>query len=101
MLTRNIPLSWHVPEGLRAEYATNVVVQKGEREMFLLFFQAEPPVIAGETEDREEQLKKVESIRARCVSKVILAPERLPEVIRLLQSMVEPDAQRNPEENES
>jgi hypothetical protein len=82
MAFKSIPLDWQIPDDLRAEFATNVIVQKGEHEVFLLFFQAQPPILIGD--DREEQLEQIGSIKAKCVAKVIISPERLGDLIRVL-----------------
>jgi hypothetical protein len=89
MAARNIPIDWQVPDDLRSEYATNVLAQHGEHEIFLLFFQAQPPIIVGELAEREEQLEALKGIPARCVAKVIISPDRLEEIIHLLQTQLE------------
>jgi hypothetical protein len=89
MAARNIPIEWLVPPDLRAEYATNVLAQHGEHEIFLLFFQAQPPIILGELAEREKQLETLTAIPAKCVAKVIVSPDRLEEIIQLLTTQLE------------
>jgi len=89
MPIRNIPIEWQVPSDLRSEYATNVLVQHGEHEFFILFFQAQPPIILGELEEREKQLGSLTAIPARCVAKVIVAPDRIEEILTLLKTQLE------------
>ncbi len=88
MRTRNIPVTYDIPEGMSAEYATHVVVQNAEREIFLLFFQVQPPIFVGEAEERQKQLKALASVPTRCVSKIILSPAKVPELIEALQEIV-------------
>jgi hypothetical protein len=89
MNLRSIPIDWHIPDDLRAEFATNIVVQKGEHEIFLLFFQAQPPILIGEEEEVERKLSELPAVKAKCVAKVILAPERLADLVRLLTTTLE------------
>jgi hypothetical protein len=89
MTVRNIPIEWIVPADLRTEYATNVLAQHGEHEFFLLFFQAQPPIILGEKEERQQRLNELTKIPARCIAKIIVSPDRVEEIIKLLQSQLE------------
>jgi hypothetical protein len=89
MAARNIPIDWIVPPDLQAEYATNVLAQHGEHEFFLLFFQAQPPIILGEKEERQKQVNELRQIPAKCIAKIIISPERVEEVIKLLQSQLD------------
>jgi hypothetical protein len=98
MAARNIPIQWLVPPDLRAEYATNVLAQHGEHEIYLLFFQAEPPIILGELVEREKQLNTLTAIPAKCVAKVIVSPDRLGEIIELLKTQLETHRQNFPAE---
>lgn len=82
-----------------AEYATHVVVQSAEKETFILFFQAQPPIIVGEEGERQKQLDALASISTRCVAKLIVAPTKLPEIVRLLQGIVERQQQENQEDS--
>lgn len=87
MAARNVPVTYDVPDGMVAEYATHMVVQNGDRETFLLFFQVQPPIISGEAEERQKQLEALTSVSARCVAKIILAPAKIPEMIKALQEI--------------
>ncbi len=89
MAARNIPIDWQVPADLRSEYATNVLAQQGEHEFFLLFFQAQPPIILGELEEREKRLDALTAVPAKCVAKVIVSPDRLEEMIKMLTGQLE------------
>jgi hypothetical protein len=86
---RNIPVDWQLPPDLHTEYATNVLVQHGQHEIFLLFFQAQPPIIVGELVERQKQLEEISKIPAKCVAKVIISPDRLEELIDLLKRQLE------------
>jgi hypothetical protein len=87
MPARNIPVTWQMPDDLRAEYATHVIAQRGEHEVHLLFFLAQPPLIAGEPAEREKQLQEIVSVPAKGVAKLIVAADKLDEIIKMLQEI--------------
>jgi len=80
-----VPIEWYYPEDIVSRYVTNMVVQHTEHEFIVSFFEVQPPVLLGDVETRTAQLDEVKSVRANCVARVILAPERLAEFIQVLQ----------------
>lgn len=74
----SIPLEFVIPDDLATKVATNMIVQHSEHEFFIYFFEAQPPLILGET---EADLKKMKKIRAKCVAKVIVAADRMEEFV--------------------
>lgn len=68
-----------------SRYATHIVVQHTEHEFIISFFEVQPPVLLGMPEEIEARLEQIESIRADCVARVIVAAERMPEFVRVLQ----------------
>ena len=82
---RCLPLEWHFPGDIISRYATNMVVQHTEHEFIVSFFEVRPPVLLGEVEEQEAALEQVKSVRADCVARIIVAPERLKEFIQVLQ----------------
>ncbi len=83
---RQLPLEWHIPEHLPCQYATNIVAQHTKHEFILSFFRASPPIILGSPKSAEEQIRRLESVRAECVARVIVAPGRMAEFVEVLQS---------------
>lgn len=80
-----VPIEWHVPENIVSQYATNLVVQHSEHEFRLYFFEIQPPLLLGTPEERQAKLEQIESVRAECVARIIVAAERMPEFVRVLQ----------------
>lgn len=87
--TVNIPIDWHIPENLSSAYASNVFVQSGEYEIVLSFFQPMLPLLAGSDEEKHAKLAQMETIRAECVSRVIVHPDLVPKIISAMQSVWE------------
>lgn len=77
-----IPLEWYIPEELPTHYATNLVIQHTEHEFFITFFELVPPITLGKT---PEEIERIESVRARALTRVAVSPERLEEFIRVMQ----------------
>ena len=75
---------WDFSEDLVGDYATNVLVQTGEQELFISFFQIHHPVLLAPAD-----VNKVESVTAQCVAKVIVTPERLATFIEVLQKQLD------------
>ena len=81
-----LPVEWHVPEGLQSHYANHLIVQPGQNEIILFFFETQIPPFGGPTEANREYLLKQGSVRFECVGKMIVAPQMVPEIIQALQT---------------
>jgi hypothetical protein len=81
----NLPIEWVIPEHIMSRYATNLVVQQTPHEFILSFFEAHPPVILGSPEERKATLERLKSIQVQCVARIIVAKERMPEFVKVLQ----------------
>jgi len=84
-----LPIEWHFPEGLQSRYATNAVAQNGQFEVIISFFEAQLPLLLGQPEENKAQLEQLGSIRAECVSRIIVAAENLPTIIAVLQTALD------------
>jgi hypothetical protein len=81
-----LPLEWHFPENLVTRYANNVVVQHGEHEFIISFFEVFPPILLGSPEETRTELDQIESVQANCVARIIIPWDRMPGFIKALQS---------------
>src|SRR5437763_229654 len=70
-----LPVDWHAPEGLQSRYANNVLVQTGQFEFVISFFEMQLPLLLGSPKENRAKLKELGEIRAECVSKIIVPPE--------------------------
>lgn len=80
-----IPIEWHVPEGLISRYANNIIVQHTQHEFVISFFESRPPLIVGSPEEQAAQLEKMTSIKFECVARIIVAPDQMAEFLHVLQ----------------
>ncbi len=86
-----IPLriDWQFPEGLQSKYVNNVLVQPGQYELVISFFEVQQPILVGQPEENKRMLEELGSIRAECVSKIIVSPEIIPILVTALESGLE------------
>lgn len=80
-----LPLEWYFPEDIKTGYASNFIVQHTDKEFYLSFFDTPPPIILGSPKQRQEQVKKIESVRAQAVARIVIAAERMPQLMEILQ----------------
>ena len=78
-----IPLEWHVPEDQITPFATNMVIQVEEEIFKLSFFEMKPPI------QMDKALPHPSVIRADCVASVYITPNRVGQLIELLQKHLE------------
>ena len=81
-----VPIEWHVSEDLDSKYATNLVIQHSEHEFIIDFFEVRQPLILGDADQVREQREKLESVRAECVARIIVSPNRMQEFIDAMQA---------------
>jgi len=79
-----LPIEWYVPDDLVSRYVTNMLVQQTAHEFIISFFESYPPVVLGSPEEQREKLKSLSSARATCVARMIVAVERMPEIVQVL-----------------
>jgi len=79
-------VNWHFPEGLQSRYGNNVLVQAGQSEFTISFFEMQLPILLGPPEENKAKLQEMGSIQAECVSKVIIPPRLVKGLIDALQT---------------
>jgi Protein of unknown function (DUF3467) len=84
-----LPVDWHFPESIQSRYANNMLVQVGQFEFIISFFEMQLPMLSGSPEENKEKLEEMGAIRAECVSKIVLSPELVPGLINALQTELE------------
>src|SRR5829696_7668297 len=82
-----VPLRFGVPAGMPSRYAHHLIVQQGESEVLLSFFEVIPPLLVGSPDEQKETLKK--GVRADCVARITVSKSRYPDFVRVLNSILE------------
>lgn len=80
-----LPIERYIPNDMLGQYATNMLVQMNPHEFIISFFQLYPPPVLGSPEEQNAKIAEMRSVRATCVSRVIVAADRMPEFVRVLQ----------------
>jgi hypothetical protein len=85
--SRQIPIEWHIGDDIITRYATNMVVQHTEHEFIISFFEIKPLILLGPKD--LERLESIDSVRAECIARVVVATERMPSFVKVLQTNLE------------
>lgn len=81
---RRVPLVWSFPDDLVSGYATNMLVQSGDNELYVSFFESPPPVLF-----TPDDAKSLESVKAECIARIVISPDRMPKFIEALQKQLD------------
>ena len=76
---KEVPIDWHIPDGLISRFASNMLVQTIENEFKLSFFEIKPPLVF------DDSAPLPVKVRADCVASVIVTADRMPTFIAALQ----------------
>jgi hypothetical protein len=79
-------IEWHFPEELRGTFANHMVIQRDENEVFLSFFEVQPPVIT-DPKEAVQKSGKLQTIRATCVAKIVISSARFATFANTMQSI--------------
>jgi len=82
-------IDWHFPEGIQSRYADNVLVQTGQHDIVISFFEAQIPILLGQPEENKKQLEELGTIRVDCVSKIVVSPDLIPIIMKALETGLE------------
>lgn len=77
--TRTVPMKLYIPEDMPTHYADSFNVFFSDYDFTLSFFQTQSPLITN-----DDDWDKVEVIKAKCVSRVVIAPHFIPRIINIL-----------------
>lgn len=80
--TLEIPVTFRVPDGMIAQGATTIVSQLGEKEVYINFFQIQPPF-------RFSTDTIPDKVNADCVARVMVSLDRFPGFVQALQTTLE------------
>src|SRR5438105_2578785 len=72
------PIKWVVPDSIRTDHATHLLVQQQGTEFTLLFFEVRSPIFTGTPEEQVASLHQLENIEAACVSRIVMSVEHVP-----------------------
>ena len=83
-----VRIEFSFPEGQTATFSNYATVQNEGHEIYLSFFEIRPPLILGDEENKKKQLEELESVNAKCVSRIVMSTGRIPGLIQALQGQL-------------
>lgn len=81
---KEVPIDYTIPADIKLLFADGLIVQHGENEFILSFFQTLRPIIL--TEDDRKGVEKVES---RCVARIVVTPQQMAKNVEALKENFE------------
>ena len=71
------PIQWVIPESVRTDHATHLIVQQQGSEFMLFFFEVATPFFTGTQEEQIAAYKDIPALHAKCVAKVVMSVENV------------------------
>ncbi len=81
-----LPVSFDPGKDVVTRYATNLVVQHTEHEFVISFYEAEIPPLLGSPEENKARLQRLGEVQTKCVARVVVAPGRMAEFVKVLEA---------------
>ena len=81
----SLPIKWNVPDNIESRYANNVIVQPGQNEITIFFFETKVPPFLGSPEEYRNFMLEQGFIQAECVGKLVVNPTLMPGIIQAMQ----------------
>jgi|SRR5450755_34367 hypothetical protein len=72
------PIKWVIPESIRTDHATHLLVQQKDSEFTLLFFEVRSPIFTGTPEEQVAAIQQLENVEAICISRIVMSVENMP-----------------------
>ena len=82
----DISINFNLPIEMSSVYATNMLVQAGEDEVTLSFFEAQPPLLQG-TPEENLAILKAQGVRADCVARVTISKNRFGNFVNAMKQI--------------
>jgi hypothetical protein len=76
------PIKWIIPESIRTDHATHLIVQQQGTEFTLLFFEVRGPLFTGTPEEQVAAMQRLENVEATCIARIVMSIENVPQAIQ-------------------
>lgn len=70
-------IKWIIPDFIKTDHATHLVVQQQGSEFMLLFFELQGPIFSGTPEEQLRAFEAAPFTEAKCVAKIVMSAENL------------------------
>ena len=82
------PIKWVIPNEIRTDHATHLIVQQQGSEFTLLFFEVRNPIFTGTPQEQIAAMQRLENIEATCVSRIVMSVEDVPLAVSHFEQVV-------------
>ena len=96
-----IRVSWDIPQDMLLPSATHIIVQRDGPDFIINFFELRPPLLLGTEEQKLQQLKKIDSVHAKCVARLLISADRMPQFLKAFSDAQELSAEPSLKEVEA
>jgi hypothetical protein len=86
---KKVPIVWVGTDELPVYFLNQFIGQAERNEIYLTLGQVVPPALIGSTEERTEQLETIDYVTVRPIVRLGFTPQRLQELIEVLQQTLE------------
>ncbi len=69
------PIKWVIPDTIRTDHATHLVVQQQGSEFLLFFFETKTILFSGTPEEQIAAYQNLPELEAKCVAKIVMGVE--------------------------
>ncbi|HJT55305.1 MAG TPA: hypothetical protein VJ761_02330 [Ktedonobacteraceae bacterium] len=71
------PIKWIIPDSIRTDHATHLIIQQQGSEFTLLFFEIQQPLLTGTPDEQISQYMDIAFVEAKCISKIVMSAENV------------------------
>lgn len=90
IVEKAIRLERTYPDDLQSYFVSDMVIQHTSEHFTLSFFEIwPPPIIADTPQEREVLLEAIEKIEAKCVTRLVVTPEKMREFVKTMSENLE------------
>jgi hypothetical protein len=85
VVRKQVKVDRYYPEELTTHFVSNFVSQHQPDHFIVSFFELFlPPVLGDTSEERQQVIDEIDSVKARCVARIVLTPDKMRELVSIL-----------------
>lgn len=84
-----LKINYQIPEDIETHFSDSFVVQHQKDHFILTFYQLIQQPILGTEEERIAQLKNTKQIDAKCIARIVVTPQKIEDITRVLNENIE------------
>jgi len=85
----SLKINYQIPEDIETHFSDSFVIQHQKDHFILTFYEIIQQPILGTEDERLEQLKKTKQLDAKCIARIIVTPQKIEDIARVLNENIE------------